>query len=53
MSEKEEDQTEIDKNESQEQDILVILPDDEHKTNTTADNQSNRYLFNYQYYILY
>lgn len=52
MSEKEEDQTETDENESQEPDILVILPDDEHSTNATASNQSNGYLYNYQYYIL-
>ena len=49
MAEKEEDQTET---ESQEPDILVILPDDEHSTNATASNQSNGYLYNYQYYIL-
>ena len=53
MVEKEEDQTETDENESQEQDILVILPDDEHNTNATTSNQSNGYLFNYQYYIPY
>jgi hypothetical protein len=52
MVDNEEDRSETDENESQEQDILVILPDDERITNATTSNQSNEYLYNYQYYIL-